>query len=157
MDAYVTKPIRSKELARVIHEVTDPVLSSHSSTNGPSSQSLDDEPKLTCCHNWDQALAALHGDRQLLAELVVIFREECPKLRDQIAAAVESKDAKTLQRAAHTLKGSLSHLAAAKAHGLAEQIEIHAKQGDLAAAESFWDKLQRELDDLDPTLAEFVA
>lgn len=155
MDAYVTKPIRSKELARVIYEVTERPQSAASAELSASAASLEDASASHCCHNWDQALAALHGDRQLLGELVGIFREECPKLRREIAAAFEAADAKTLQRAAHTLKGSLGHLAAAEAYQLAEQIEQFGKQGNLSAARSPWIELQAELDQLAPILADF--
>jgi CheY-like chemotaxis protein len=156
MDAYVTKPIRSKELARVIHDVTDPAQNSAGFKNAGNTDASKDDPRSACCNNWDEALAALHGDRQLLAELVEIFCEECPKLREQIATALGSGDAKTLQRSAHTLKGSLSHIAASKAHALAEQIEVLAKQGELTAAVPLWSKLQVELDELNPTLTEFL-
>lgn len=156
MDAYVTKPIRSKELQRVIDEVTSHSADAKSSLPITTKSTAEDETNSHCCHNWDQALAALQGDRKLLGELIEIFREECPKLRDEIVAALTARDTKRLQRAAHTLKGSLGHLAAAEAHHLAEQIEIHAKQGDLPTAEALWPKLQIELDRFEPTLAEFA-
>jgi two-component system, sensor histidine kinase and response regulator len=156
MDAYVTKPIRSKELARVIDEVVDRVQSAKPLAPIESDDRVADESSEHCCHNWDQALAALQGDRKLLGELIEIFREECPKLRSEIAAAIQAGDARLLQRAAHTLKGSLGHLAAAEAHRLAEQIEIHAKQGEFSTAEALWPKLQIELDRFEPTLAEFA-
>jgi CheY-like chemotaxis protein len=156
MDAYVTKPIRSKELARVIDDVVDRAQSAKPSAPVESSEAAADESTSHSCHNWDQALAALQGDRKLLGELIEIFREECPKLRSEMAAAIQAADAKRLQRAAHTLKGSLGHLAAAEAHHLSEQIEIHAKQGDLPGAAALWPKLQIELDQFEPTLAEFA-
>jgi two-component system, sensor histidine kinase and response regulator len=156
MDAYVTKPIRSKELARVIQEALNQQLTSRTLGAVEATDATSEELASHGCHNWDQALSALQGDRKLLAELIEIFREECPKLRDEIAAAIESGDAKTLQRAAHTLKGSLGHLAAADAHLLAEQIEIHARRGELAAAAALWNKLIAELDEMNPILAAFA-
>jgi CheY-like chemotaxis protein len=157
MDAYVTKPIRSKELARIIHEVTDRLQDSPTQAASMSNPPMEGESLSSGCQDWDQALAALHGDRKLLGELIEIFREECPKWREEIAAALESGDAKALQRAIHTLKGSLGHLAAAEAHRLAQQLEILAKEGNLRAADADWQKLQLRLDELAPTLAAFAG
>ncbi|MCC7086964.1 MAG: response regulator [Pirellulales bacterium] len=157
MDAYVTKPIRSKELCRVIGEVVDRPKTLNTAASLDADSDATDTILSDCCHNWDEALSALHGDRKLLAELIDIFREECPKLCREMTTAIELQDTRTVQRTAHTLKGSLGHLAAAEAHGLAEQIEAHAKRGNLGDAEQLWLKLRAKLDELDPILVEFVA
>ena len=101
-------------------------------------------------------LEAIDGDRQLMLELVEIFREECPKMRGEMAEALAAGDAARVRRGAHTLKGSLSHLAAAEGIELALQVETHAKQGDLAAAAAAWPRLEAALDQLKPELDEYI-
>jgi CheY-like chemotaxis protein len=171
MDAYVTKPIRSKELVRVISEVTTEskiIPADEKSVNDGSQTAIDGsgvevENSHESNHGDDrpidlqQALEALDENRELLGELIEIFREECPKLRAEIAKSLAAGDFVVLRRAAHTLKGSLSHLAAGRARRIAEQMEEQARQQHLQAAGELWPGLQMELDRLDPLLDEFVA
>ena len=170
MDAYVTKPIRSKELVRVISEVTtesetpadEKSVSDDSPTaidgagveaeNSHESNNGEDRPV-----DLQQALDALDGNRQLLGELIEIFREECPKLRAEIEKSLAAGDLPVLRRAAHTLKGVLAHLAAGRARDLAEQMEERARQQQLQAAGELWPGLQAELDRLGPMLDEFAS
>jgi two-component system, sensor histidine kinase and response regulator len=166
MDAYVTKPIRSKELARVIRESTqqggernseiDDTAAGNaetiSSRNGHGANKLTDQTRI----DWEKALESVDGNRQLLLELIDIFREECPKLRDEILAAIKSADLPGLRRAAHTLRGALSHLAAGNAVALAQEIEDQARQQKLAEATAIWPHLEAELESLTPALDEFA-
>jgi len=158
MDAYVTKPIRSKELMRVIASVT--------ATTGTAQLQAGGEPEQGVAHDaggpenngfdWQRALDSLDGNRQLLGELIDIFREESPKLRTEIETAIAAGDLTSLRRAAHTLKGALGHLAAGKARQIAEQVEELARGQNLQAARQLWPRLQSELDQLNPALAEFA-
>ncbi len=172
MDAYVTKPIRSKELLRVITQVTteptvehltthvdahpSAIAPDHAAPTAAAAESNGTQPDEQDPIDWQQALETLDGNRQLLAELVAIFREECPKLRAEIETALAAQDLPTLRRAAHTLKGSLAHLAAERARATAEKMEINARQQNLQAAGELWPRLQVQLDRLNPILEEFA-
>ena len=48
----------------------------------------------------------------LLGEIVQAFLEETPRILDQIRSALQASDSNQLQRAAHTVKGSLRTLGA---------------------------------------------
>jgi two-component system, sensor histidine kinase and response regulator len=157
MDAYVTKPIRSKELFRVIQEITQnvPARSEPSPTQlTPDAASGNGRPTAQCI-NWQQALDAIDGNRELLGELIDIFREECPKLRAEIAASLQSGNLPGLRRAAHTLKGALGHLGAAGAVQLAQQIEDHARRASADAIHPLWPLLQTQLDEINQALDQF--
>ena len=106
--------------------------------------------------DWPQALETLDGNRELLVELIDIFREECPKLRGEIEAAFAAGDLPGLRRSAHTLKGALAHLAAGPAREMAQQVEDYARQQNLASALALWPRLQSELDQLTPELDAFA-
>jgi two-component system sensor histidine kinase/response regulator len=166
MDAYVTKPIRSKELARVIRDVLDPVNPARENpASAVSKNALDgqkesvvaaDEACAASAVDWQQALDALDGNRPLLIELIDIFREECPKLENEISSAIEGNDLQRLRRGAHTMKGSLLHLGATSAVGVAERMEAYARQQNFDSAAALWPDLQRELDRVRPQLLEFA-
>jgi excisionase family DNA binding protein len=74
----------------------------------------------------------------------------------KVYAWIESGDLPTLRRAAHTMKGSLVHLAAPQAIEIAEQMEFLARQQKLAEAAALWPQLKAELDRIAPALAEFA-
>jgi two-component system, sensor histidine kinase and response regulator len=156
MDAYVTKPIRSKELMRVIGSVTTDSTTPLTNNVPDMVDANGSAPLSNSCIDWQQALESLDGNRQLLGELIDIFREECPKLRAEIASAIATGDVTGLRRSAHTLKGALSHLAAGPARQLAQQVEDLAHSQNLQAASSLWPQLQAELDQLTPALLEFA-
>jgi two-component system, sensor histidine kinase and response regulator len=167
MDAYVTKPIRSKELARVIRDVVDqPQPPQGSVSIAESAQtSVDGEEQPETAANedataspidWQQALDALDGNRPLLIELIDIFGEECPKLEAEISSAIEGNDVARLRRAAHTMKGSLLHLAAGRAVAVAERMEAYARQQNFDSAAALWPDLRRELDRVRPVMLEFA-
>jgi PAS domain S-box-containing protein len=157
MDAYVTKPIRSKELFRVIQEITQNVPAHSAQLPGepPTEIASGNGHPSARCIDWQQALGAIEGNRELLGELIDIFREECPKLRAEIESSLQSGDLPGLRRAAHTLKGALSHLAAASAVQLAQQIEDHARRENAAAVHPLWPLLQTQLDEINRALDDF--
>src|SRR3954447_24500712 len=56
-------------------------------------------------------LSRLGGDTVLLRELASIFLQEYPALLGEMGDAIAASDAESLQRAAHSLKGSVSNFA----------------------------------------------
>lgn len=58
--------------------------------------------------NRQQALARLGGLEDLLIEVLLVMQTESPKVHAQIKTAFAQRDAIELNRAAHTLKGSMS-------------------------------------------------
>jgi len=97
-------------------------------------------------------LSRLDGDELLGTEVVGMFLEECPKLMKGIRQASARQDASALERAAHTLKGSLGDMAATQAFEAARDLEQMGRQGNLentgaalAILESVIDRLMTEL------------
>ncbi len=64
--------------------------------------------------------------------IIELYLERLPNLIESMDQAIRLQDAKTLERAAHSLKGSSRHLGLETVVGLAETIEnlAHAKQVD---------------------------
>jgi HPt (histidine-containing phosphotransfer) domain-containing protein len=102
----------------------------------------------------DEALlvSRVDSDPQLLRDLVDLFLEECPRLVDEIRVALDRKDAKAVERGAHSLKGCTSNLAAKMASEAALKLERLAHAGDLLHAESVLQELECQLLRLKPAL-----
>lgn len=144
MDAYVSKPIRHQELFETIQVLVMDLPSV--SPKAPAEELPKDV--------LDEALlmSRVDNDPQLLKDLVDLFLEECPRLLNEIRVALDKKDAKGVQKGAHSLRGSLANLAAKSATEAALEVEGHAKDGDLAQAARGLEELEFQLERLKPAL-----
>jgi HPt (histidine-containing phosphotransfer) domain-containing protein len=110
----------------------------------PSSGALRPPP-------WSRAevLDRLGGDEELLQELCQIFLKESPRLMEKLRQGMAKGDAEAVQRAAHSLKGEVSYLAAAGATQAARHLEDMGRERDLSMV--FFEAvrlMERELDAL---------
>jgi HPt (histidine-containing phosphotransfer) domain-containing protein len=64
---------------------------------------------------------------------------------DQVGAGIASEDARALERAAHSFKGSVAMFGAAGAGEAASKLEIIGKTGDLRLAHEVFAVLNREV------------
>lgn len=87
--------------------------------------------------NWATALDVVAGDRLLLVEVVDAFLQEAPQQMSAVEDAIQRRDAVTLRRAAHTLKGSLRYFGAQTAYDVALALEM------AGMAEQFDHQLER--------------
>lgn len=101
----------------------------------------------------DELLDRVESDRELLRELLSIFKKEFPQRYQALREAVESLDAKSVVLEAHSLKGMLSNLAATQAAGAAAELERLARNGETAKFKGSFctfnnitDELCRQLD-----------
>jgi PAS domain S-box-containing protein len=144
MDHYIAKPVRARELLAVIEQViAGPARPAPAAGQEGAADVLD----------WAAALDRLQGDRELLGELVEVFRDECPRLLAQVREAVAASDAGRLKLASHTLKGALSNFAARDAVEAARLLEQMGKQADFSGAKEALAALERELDRLEPAFS----
>jgi HPt (histidine-containing phosphotransfer) domain-containing protein len=114
---------------------------------------LRDDCVTTPVLNLPKLLELVENDRELLAELVGIFKEQFPLLLKSLQEAMASEDMKGLEAIGHTLKGMLSNLCATRAALTAEHIERmgreHKRSGlkdALSALEAEGVGLSSELD-----------
>ena len=136
MDGYLSKPIRPQEL--------DQVLDSYMAIKEEKSPSIDQPSTAESPVDADQLLDRIDGDRTLLAELVDLFRVDCPGNLRMAQEAIDRQDAGSLMRSAHTLKGALSNLSATRASALAADLEAIGISLDLTHAQATLDSLVRE-------------
>ena len=130
MDGYVSKPIRPEtllsELARLVpgsvRRESQPAT--HADTATPAG-ALD----------RGALLDRVEGDMQLLGDIIELFKEDSVRQLAAIHEALDKKDASTLRRAAHTLKGTCGSLGAPEAAATALELEKQAAAGDLSRAQ----------------------
>lgn len=95
-----------------------------------------------------ELLARVESDRELMRDLLLIFKEEFPRYQRALRDAVESRDAKRVTSAAHTLKGMLSNLAAGEVAAAAGRLEQLGRDGEISEFMeplAAFDRLAKEL------------
>lgn len=96
-----------------------------------------------------EAIAALNSvspddGGAFLRELIDIFLADTPQRFNEIHVSLAQRDAPTLMRAAHSIKGAAGNFGARDLARQAQQIETYAKTADFAAAESLLPALETE-------------
>lgn len=107
--------------------------------------------------DWTRALQNADGDEELLIELAGVFIDEGPEMMRQVRAAIDSRNAPELQRAAHSLKGSAHIFAASAATDAALRLEAMGAEGNFKDAADGWSILRFEIDGLLAALKERVG
>lgn len=124
MDAYLPKPIHANDLFETLEELmptaTTAVRQPKVRTRTSSGDAVD----------FSALLGRVDGDRELLSEVVELFRADAPRLVENVKSAIEAKDAKALAFAAHALKGALSAISAHRASQAALVLEVMGREND---------------------------
>ncbi len=102
------------------------------------------------------ALDRLGGDEELLREVARLFLDEYPMLMNEIRSAAEARDAIALERAAHSMKGSVSNFGTERVYDAAYALERMGRVGDLASAGEGIEKLESALAYIHPALVELA-
>ncbi len=104
-----------------------------------------------------RALEFVGDSEQLLIEIAAIFLEHTPKVLAEIHTAIMTRDPNLLERAAHTLKGSVSVFGAEAARAAAQALESLGCGGGVDGAEAICAALDTEVARLSTILAEMTA
>ncbi len=114
----------------------------------------DSEPALPV-FDAAAALERVDDDRELLVEILELFREQAVASRAQIEDALARRDGPALERAAHSLKGAASNISAEQVREAGLRLEHAGREGDWDTAPAAWADLGQALPRLDAALAEF--
>jgi two-component system sensor histidine kinase/response regulator len=145
MDDYVSKPVdpgeldaalarwipRTDEGASAPEEATDDAATSPGGATDPLDRS---------------ALEGLRelGGTELLAELTGLFLEDVPPQLEALGGAIESGDAASVKRTAHTLKGSSGNMGALRMSAICAELEDAGRSGELEEAATLAKRLEAE-------------
>lgn len=98
------------------------------------------------------ALSRVGGDAELLKEIAQLFIDDYPRALEDIRRAADRGDAKSLERSAHGLKGSVANFGAPSAVEAARKLESMGRAAQLAEAQQVIHTLELALAALRPEL-----
>jgi CheY-like chemotaxis protein len=139
MDSYVSKPIRARQLLETIAEFGGSATSREESlTESPLTGASDiiDRQRL---------LDGFSGDEELLRSVASLFFTEVPTQLADLRLAVEQRDAESLVRLAHKIRGSLGIFSRKVAEGPPLTLETLGRQGEFSAAWAAYDELAKNI------------
>lgn len=163
MDSYVSKPVHAAELYRVVEGIVTAERSHQlPDSASPETDHQETSPGVPTTNgevlDWDGAVKRMRGREDQLRELGELFLAEGPKMMNEIRDAVANRDAaQTLQRAAHTLKGSADIFAAQRVVQTAARLENLGRIGPLEDAEAALVNLEGEFQLLMRKLSEHCS
>ena len=105
----------------------------------------------------EELLTRVENDRELLQDLLTIFKEEFPGHLQALREAVESGEGKCVVAAAHALKGMLSNLAATQAAAAAAKLEQLGRNGEVSQFQEAFALVETNALRLLPKLEAYIA
>lgn len=103
------------------------------------------------------ALSRVGGDLELLQEIALLFLSDSERMAREIENSVQARDAKALDRSAHTLKGCVSNFGAQRLYELSLALERMGRAGDLEDVDPVFNLLKQEIHQLESDLRELTA
>ena len=94
------------------------------------------------------ALDRVGGDEEILKEIAELFVEDAPSLMADIQQAIQANDTGALERAAHTMKGSVANFGAEAAVEAAMRLETMGRESNLADMETVFAVLEEAINDV---------
>ena len=147
MDGYLSKPIEVNDLIMTVERFGSdsavPVDVPEQATR-PRPAVFDEKTALTYTG----------GDRQLLKEVIGLFRKDSPASLRRIERAVHKHDSDGLRMAAHALKGAIATVGSPAGRETVAELEALAKASRFADAERAYGHLRELVEELD---AAFIA
>ncbi len=154
MDDYLSKPFKEKQIGAVLErwlskqplpEVADsPELSAAVTECPPGPPVSAAEPPVDSTEDpggplEQKALDNIRalqvaGAPDMLAKIIEIYLQECPKLLETLDEAVASGDADGVRKAAHSLKSSSANLGAINLSALCKELEMGGRDNRLDKA-----------------------
>ncbi len=98
------------------------------------------------------ALERVGGDEDLLREIAGLFLEDYPSLISKIQQAIAESDAHNLERAAHSLKGSIANFGSEAAYQASFDLEQIGRSKNLAGAHEAYARLMEVMNTVCPEL-----
>jgi two-component system, sensor histidine kinase and response regulator len=141
MDGYLSKPIDVNDLIMTIERFGD----------GAAPAAVTERSIAPRVATFDEktALAYTGGDRQLLKEVIHLFRKDAPTSLGRIERALHKRDGDALRMAAHALKGAIATVGSSAGRETAAELEMMAKSSRFADAERVYVHLCELVKELD--------
>jgi len=122
-----------------------------------SNMNNSDRTPETASVNLGELLARVDNDRELLCDLLSIFKREFPDQLTSLQTAVAGNDAVQAARVSHTLKGMLANLAVTKAAASASRLEGLARAGENSSLGDALAAFEKDVQGLLPEMESYMA
>jgi len=142
MDAYLSKPVRLEDLAKVISELFDKGKIKKEKKEQASKK--EEEIQI----DMKRAMEAVGGDKELLNELLRMFIEDSEKSIEKIEEAIKEKDYEKLRETAHRIKGASGNLGLTSIYDICLSLENMGKKRDILGADELLEKLKNSISSL---------
>lgn len=145
MDDYVPKPVKPKELDAVLKrwilrpEEVVTTLSEAGSESGESGGDPIDRLVLASLRELQG-----EGEPEILSELIELFLDEVPQQLGALREAVEKDDAPSVERIAHTLKGSSGNMGATRMVQICAELQDVGASANLSGTPELLKRLEEE-------------
>jgi CheY-like chemotaxis protein len=126
MDAYVSKPLRARDLFDAIERI------SGAAGEAPVREPADG-PDADVIH-VPTLIANLGGNQDLVRDVIEVFLGDSPAMLAAGRQAASDHDGEKLAGVAHALKGSIGLFSRGRTFEIAREIETRARAGDLTEA-----------------------
>jgi CheY-like chemotaxis protein/HPt (histidine-containing phosphotransfer) domain-containing protein len=145
MDAYLPKPIDPVALLEAIAAATTKISPVSAESVGEGGLDRVD------------LMSRVEGDIGLLRELLPIFQQKSSRMMAELHRALQACDAKGLERAAHSLKGSASNLGGRTVVRTAQALEAVGRDNDFVSGAVLVTRLEGEMASLERGLVELCG
>jgi len=149
-DGYLSKPLKVTELVSLIESVVPPranpdaandrLIARTEAVESRAKTALPAEPSF----DIEEILDRVEGDKDLVMDLLRLFREQAPRLMAEIRKCAGAGDAAGLQHAAHNFKGACANLGAHPAMKTAFALEMTGRETNLSGVNAQLADLERE-------------
>jgi HPt (histidine-containing phosphotransfer) domain-containing protein len=92
--------------------------------------------------NAKRLLSALGGDRELLLEIIELYRSEAPMMLNALRFEAVGGSPPAIARAAHVLKGCVANFGVTPLYEVTREIERRARAADLSTLNELMSRLE---------------
>jgi CheY-like chemotaxis protein len=146
MDDYVSKPVKAEELDAVLKRWISKPDEEASVSEATDRTAASAEAVYPLDRSVLAGLRELQGEGEpdLLDELIEMFFDDVPSQLEALQEAVEVGDAHSVERVAHTLKGSCGNMGATRMAAICAELQDIGPSKDLSrASRSCWSTSKR--------------
>jgi len=146
MDDYVPKPVKPEELEAVLERWVSEDREPEKKATVSAADDGSTTPNGSVDYSKLEGLRELQeeGEPDILEELIELFLADVPPQLVALREAVEAGDAHSVERIAHTLKGTCGNMGAVRMESICAQLEERGRSEDLAAAPVRVSRLEEE-------------
>lgn len=149
MDGFLSKPVRYADLAEA--------LGTAQARNNHDGQALSPPARSRfSLFDPEGALQRTYGDKDVLLQLIQLFREQNALALAAATQSVATTDHRELAFQVHRLRGSLGILAVRSLHALAGRLEGVANAADWSQIPGMWEEMRESLHRLEAELLQFL-